>query len=365
MNNRVTIEDVAKAAGVSRQTVSRVLNHKSDVSDETRHRILQIIDQLGYRPSRIARGLATDRTGTFGLVFPDVANPYFAEIVRGAEDVARERDNSVFLCNTDENPQRELTALRSLDAQQVDGILLCSPRLNDDELRSLIPRLPPLVLVNHLLRFNRRPVANDRLSGSGQQLSPASTEQATGQKGVMVSAVLVDDGAGSAAAVKHLWARGHRHIGLLAGPSISHSSQRRIQGYSEQLVALADHVDSALIRYCQATAAGGQQAAAVLLTDHPEITALVTYNDLVAAGALRACRTLNRRVPEDVAIVGCDDIYMASLVTPELTTLRVSGRALGQEAMRLLLSDLAAGNGTDRSREIWMRPTLVVRESAP
>ncbi len=189
MNGRITIADVARVAGVSRQTVSRVLNNKSDVSPETRERILRIIEELGYRPSRIARGLATAQTGAFGLVIPDVANPFFAEVVRGAEDVARERDNSVFLCNTDENPQRELAALRSLDVQHVDGILLCSPRLSDEELRCLIPRLPPLVLVNH-----RLPAPNACRDRPGNQ-QPAKS----------VSAVLLHDAAGAAAEITPVW----------------------------------------------------------------------------------------------------------------------------------------------------------------
>lgn len=348
MNGRVTIEDVARAAGVSRQTVSRVLNDKSDVSPGTRLRILQIIDELGYRPSRLARGLATARTGSFGLVLPDVANPFFAEVVRGAEDVATERDASVFVCNTDENPQRELAALRSLDAQHVDGIMLCSPRLSDEELLGLIPRLPPLVLVNHHL-----PHADAWNRGSA------------GDAGVQggVNAVLVDDAAGAALAVQHLWHGGRRQIGLLAGPPISHSGRRRAAGYRSRLSELGLKLDPGLIRHCRATAAGGREAAEILLAERPELTALIAYNDLVAAGALQACRDIGRRVPEDVAIVGCDDVYMAALVTPALTTLRVSGRGLGQEAMRLLLRQLDLPSGP--TREIWMQPALVIRDSAP
>ena len=180
-----------------------------------------------------------------------------------------------------------------------------------------------------------------------------------------VSAVLVDDEAGAAAAVDHLWQRGHRRIGLLAGPTISHSSRRRIAGFKSRLAALGTPAPAELIRYCAATAAGGREAATALLGSQLAVTALMTYNDLVAAGALKACRELGRRVPEDVAVVGCDDITLASLVTPELTTLRVSARALGQEAMRLLLRQLDAPGGLTHPREVWLQPTLVVRQSAP
>jgi LacI family transcriptional regulator len=135
-------------------------------------------------------------------------------------------------------------------------------------------------------------------------------------------------------------------------------------GYKAQLTLLGSPIQPDHIRYCQATASGGQTAARTLLEGHPEVTALVAYNDLVAAGALKACRELGRQVPEDVAIVGCDDIYMASLVTPELTTLRVSGRSLGQEATRLLLRQLETASRT-QSREVWLQPRLIIRGSAP
>lgn len=360
MNGRVTIEDVASAAGVSRQTVSRVLNDKSDVSPETRQRILQIIAELGYRPSRIARGLATARMGTFGLVLPDVANPFFAEVARGAEDLARERDASLFLCNTDENPQRELAALQSLDVQHVDGIILCSPRLADEELHRQIPRLPPLVLVNHRLDAGRRPQAQDQTGLSG-----LSTEDRPQRRG-LVGAVLIDDAAGAAAAVRHLWRQGHRTIGLLAGPAISHSARRRIQGYEAALAELGGTLNADWIRHCSASVKGGLETAKALLTQHANLTALLAYNDLVAAGALQACQALGLRVPEDVAVVGFDDIEMASFVTPPLTTLHVSARLLGQEAMGLLLRYLdAPANATEECSEIIVQPELIVRGSAP
>ena len=176
---------------------------------------------------------------------------------------------------------------------------------------------------------------------------------------------MVDDAAGTAIAVRHLWQRGRHRIGLLAGPTISHSSQRRIQGYKKALAELGSAVEPGLIRYCRPTAAGGQQGALVLLAAHPDLTGLVGYNDLVAAGALKACQQQGRRVPQDLAIVGWDDIYIATLTSPELTTLRVSGRALGQEAMRLLLRQLDSANTGSYVRQIMLQPTLVVRGSTP
>ena len=133
MPNRVTMADVAREAGVSAMTVSRVVNEKGEVGPATRQRVLEVVERLGYRPSAIARGLATQRTGSLGLVMPDVANPFFSDVARGAEHVAYAEGYNIFLCNTDEDPQRELSVLQSLEEKQVDGVVLCSSRLDDGE----------------------------------------------------------------------------------------------------------------------------------------------------------------------------------------------------------------------------------------
>lgn len=133
MPRAVTIRDVAQKAGVSRQTVSRAINNKGEISPQTRTRILEIARELGYLPSSIARGLKTSRTLTIGLVVPDIANPFFAEVARGASEVAYGADYGVLLCNTDERPERELAALRTLEAHRVDGLLLVSSRLGSKE----------------------------------------------------------------------------------------------------------------------------------------------------------------------------------------------------------------------------------------
>jgi LacI family transcriptional regulator len=125
MAGRVTISDVAREAGVSLMTVSRVVNGKEEISPTTRQRVLDVIEQMGYRPSGIARGLATQRTGTLGLVVPDMANPFFSDVARGAEDRARAAGYNIFVCNTDESPQREIAALDSLEEKRVDGVVLC------------------------------------------------------------------------------------------------------------------------------------------------------------------------------------------------------------------------------------------------
>jgi LacI family transcriptional regulator len=333
MNDRITMADVAREAGVSSMTVSRVINDKGDVSPDTRQRVLEVIERLGYRPSGIARGLATQRTGTLGLVIPDIANPFFAGVARGVEEGAYAKNYNVFLCNTEEDPQRELAVLKSLEEKRVDGLVLCSSRLDDGELRSVVARYTAVVLVNR------------RLAGTG------------------VHSVLIDDETGGRLATQHLLDGGHRAVGFLAGPAVSHSGRERAVGYRAALALAGVPANPGWLRNCFPTVQGGQEATRELLAEHPELTALFCYNDLVAVGALQACAELGHLVPGSVAVVGYDDIPLAALVTPPLTTCHVSRLELGAQAVRLLLNQIEGC--PDDCGEIVLRPELVVRASAP
>ena len=323
MTNRVTMADVARQAGVSLMTVSRVINDKEGVSRATRRRVLRVVEELGYRPSGIARGLATRRTGTLGFVVPDVANPFFADVTRGAERVAYAEGYNVFLCNTDEDSERELAVLHSLEEKRVDGLVLCSSRLADRELHEIVGRHPAVVLVN-------------------RRLGPEEDRR--------VGVVVVDDVAGGRMATQHLLDSGHRAIGFLTGPPASRSGRGRTEGYRAALASAGLSHDPAWVTPCPADVEGGHRGAKNLLEAHPELTALVCYNDLVAVGVLHACVELGRQVPDGLAVVGFDDILLAALVTPPLTTCRVPRCDLGAAAMRLLLSQI----GDERDTDDWV-----------
>lgn len=329
---RVTIADVAREAGVSTMTVSRVINAKGEISEATRQRVQRAIDRLGYRPSAVARSLTTNRSRTLGLVIPDITNPFFPEIVRGAEDAAWREGYAVMLCNTVEDEAREAQTLERLEDNRVAGVILCSARLPDLALRRLIRRHPAVVTVNRIV------------------------------PGVSASTVEVDDAYGAMRAVHHLLSRGREVIGLLAGPAASVSGHKRLAGYSAALETSGRQVDADLIVRCAPDEAGGYGAARALLERRPAVGALVGYNDLVAIGALRACAELGLEVPGEVAVIGCDDIRMASLVTPALTTLRVSQRDIGERAVALLLEQLQSQAAP---RVVTLKPELVVRDSAP
>lgn len=333
MPNRATMADVARSAGVSLMTVSRVINDKEGVSAVTRRRVQDQIELLGYRPSSIARGLATRRTGTLGLVVPDVANPFFADVARGVEHVAHAEGYNVFLCNTEEDPSRELAVLDSLEEKRVDGLVLCSSRLGEDELRGVLSRHPTVVLVN-------RQLAEEGLHS-----------------------VLLADEAGGRLAMQSLLDAGHREFGFLAGPVVSHSGRERTNGHRAALSEAGLVHDTHRVRHCAPDVQGGQEAARELLEDYPGVTALLCYNDLVAVGALQACAELALQVPGDVAVMGYDDIPLAALVTPALTTCRVPRYRLGTESVRLLLGQI--DGCAEDCAGIELHPELVLRASAP
>lgn len=329
---RITIADVAREAGVSSQTVSRVINNKGEISPATRSTVVAVIERLGYRPSSIARSLATNRTFTIGLLVPDIANPFWPEIARGIEDTAWRRGYHVFLCNTTEAAERESTVLQFLEDRRVDGVIVAGSRLCDELLLPLLERHPAAVLINR-----QHP---DGAAGS----------------------VRVDSRDGAIQAVTYLVGRGRRRIGFLAGPPASHNSAWHTSGYLSALASLGIPIDQRRIVSCQPYLDEGRQAALALLGGCPDLDALYCYNDLIALGALQACAQLGRRVPEDIAIIGYDDILLASIVTPALTTLRVSKHEVGAQAAGMLFDRI---DGRTEPSEIVMKPELVIRASTP
>lgn len=331
MSFRVSIADVAREAGVSRQTVSRALNNKGEISDATLQRVRDVIQRLDYRPSSIARGLATRHTRTIGFIVPDIANAFFADIGRGADDCVHPAGYSLLLRNTAEDPEREADLLRSLEQRSVDGVLWCSSRLPDACLAELIDRHDAVVLINRSVEG--------------------------------CSSVCVDDARGAALRVGHLLRSGRRRIGLLTGTQMSHSGKERERGYREALAAHGFAVDGGLMVRCVSPdIENGYRAALTLLETRPDVDGVLCYNDLVAAGALRACAELGRRVPDDVALTGADDILLARLVTPALTTVRADRQAIGATAARLLLDQLS---GSCNCQTLTIEPELIVRASAP
>jgi LacI family transcriptional regulator len=332
---RVTMAQVAEYAGVTKTTVSRVLNNKGEISNETREKVLKAVEKLGYRRSRIARSLATDQTFLLGLIVPSISVEFFTEIVRGAEDTAWENEYKILLCTTEGDWEREEAMFFFLEDIQADGIVVCAPRLPEDRLLPLVEQFHNVVVVN------------------GQGI--AWRERA--------GAIETDDAGGMLQAVNHLFFSGRRHLTYLGGPLDARASTERYHGFLNALnaVGLTPTPDERATCH-SANLEGGYICFKQLIGVHPQIDGVVCFNDLVAAGAIRACAELGIRVPDDIAIVGCDDIQLASLIQPSLTTLQTSKQEMGALAIHMLLERI---NGNHDQESTVIEQRLIVRESAP
>jgi len=320
----VTIRDVARLAGVSTASVSRVLAAPEQVRAETRRRVQAATAQLGYRPNRIAQSLSTGRTGNLGLIVPDIANPFFPTIAKAAQARARELDYAVFLADADEDPVLEVALIRQL-AKQVDGFLLCAARATDDDLRSLNDGTPVVML-------NRR-------VGS-------------------IPSVVFDNVDAARQAVTHLVALGHRRIAYIAGPRTSWVNRERRRGL--RAAAGAAGIELVEIGNVAPTLDGGAAAADPLIAT--AATAAVAYNDLVALGVLSRLRARGIEVPARISLAGFDDIPTTDLVTPALTTVAGVKTQLGRAGIDLLMALLQGHRPPDTARRV-LPAQLIVRAS--
>ncbi len=329
---RATIEDVAQAAGVSRQTVSRAMNDKNEISQETKERVMRAVEELGYRPNRMAQSMVTQRTHAIGMVLADITNPFFPEVTRGVQDVAQASGYNVFVCNTDDREDLELQELRSLAAQGVDGIIVFSHNANEETMRAFANTYQPIVFFNWEFEHPN------------------------------VSTMLVDNFLGAQLAVNHFVAKQHTNIGMLTNNSPTYQTSRRLLGFKNAVHHHALPFAEDRIVPESANLDGGYRAAHQLLDRYPDINAIFTYNDLMAIGALRACNERGRRVPGDVALIGFDDIQFARMTTPSLSTIRVDKYAIGQRAMNRMMEMI--NNPGETYAPIHIDPELVIRETA-
>jgi len=320
-------------------TVSRTFSAPHLVNPETRNRVLACAEHLGYRPNRAARALITGRTHNIGLIIADIANPFFPPLIKAAESQARQRDYHIFIADTNEDPAAEEDLVHAL-AKQVDGVLLCSPRMSNSLIEQL-SREVPLVVINR---------------------------QVTG-----LPAVVMDVGQGARLAVEHLTGLGHREIALLGGPRGSWTN-REIRR-SATAAARAAEANLTVLGPNPPTEGGGIAVAEQVRRSGA--TAVLAYNDLMAIGLIEGLDTLGLRVPQDVSVVGIDDIALSRLTRPKLTTVATPTAAAGRTAVDMLLQhdgslSARAGRGggrtatTDDRRttaQVTLQTELVIRDS--
>jgi len=323
--SKTTIADVARAAEVSTGTVSHVLSGARNVRPETRARVERVIAELCYRPSTIARALTSRRTRTVGMIVPDVTNPFFADLIWQVERALTDADYALIFGNSANDPERERSYLEGLLQRGVDAAVLVVTADTDESLLRRIAEEIPTVHV-------------DRPAGAAD-------------------AVVGDNAAGTAVAVDHLVALGHRRIALVNGDERLPTARERRAGFD---AAAARHgLEAAAHTAGPFTLESGQRLALRLLEYGP--TAVLAGNDLIAMGVLNAASERGLRVPAELSVVGYDDIAYAAFTSPPLTTVRQPGGEMGTETARLLLSRLDGYDGDPR--RVVVHPELVVRAS--
>jgi LacI family transcriptional regulator len=326
------LKDVAEAAGVHVATASRALDERTAtmVRPETVERVRRAAADLGYRVNRMARGLKMSRSFTIGMLIPDITNPFFPPIVRGAEDAAGERGFTLVLANTDNDEAKERRHLTGMLELQVDGLLLAMARRRDPLVEELRAGPTPVVLVNRTI---------DRGG---------------------VSAVIPDDQLGMMLAVEHLYQLGHRRIGHVAGPPDTSTGSRRASGFS---AAIEFHAlsNGMVVRAKAFGESAGREAADRLFARKSPPTAVVAANDLIALGTIDAAEAAGLRCPRDVSVVGFNDMPFVARLRPALTTLRIPEYEIGRRAASLLLDRIE--DDELRPETVLVAPELVVRES--
>lgn len=313
----VSIQDIARAAGVSHSTVSRALHDNPLISLDVRQRIQQLAQEMGYTPNAVAQSLKGKRTNTIGLVVTSISDPFVGRVVRGIEDVAQAAGINVLLSVSNNDPQREMIVIDTFHRRRVDGVISAASQISGPYTQRLAQIKMPTVLIN--------------------QQADADAEQ--------LHSVEVDDYAGARQAVGHLLTLGHRSIAYLGAGNRPRSNRRRMAGYRDMLSAAEIPASEVWIktappehRYNTDDVADGQ----ALLTElvGSGVTAVFCYNDMIAVGTLLACRELGVAVPEQLSVVGFDDTEIARYVTPALTTIHQPKLRLGELAMTMLLDIL-------------------------
>jgi LacI family transcriptional regulator len=322
----VTIRDVARAAGVSISTVSRALAAPEQVAESTRSLVQATAHKMGYRPNRNARSLVTGRSSSIGLVVPDLENPYFGSVCKGVQARARAAGYAVFIADTNEDPAVETEIVHSL-IKQVDGVILCSARGTDAEIKKLAKQTP-LVLAN---RF---------LAG--------------------IPSITFDNGGGMRTVLRHLVALGHRTIAYAGGPVSSWSNGERSRAFAD-FGTEAEGLELIDLGNFPPFFSGGIQAGDLAIASGA--TAVVAYNDIMALGVIDRLRQRGLSAPDDLSVTGFDNVAVSTFVWPNLTTVDLPRVQMGRMSVDLLL-ETVLGGASDVRPPTQLPVELFVRQSS-
>lgn len=333
----VTINDIAKAAGVSRTTVSRVLNDSGYVKEETREKILKAINELNYTPSAIARSLSTNKTNTIGVIVPEINNPFFGEIIKGISSVADEHNLNIILFNTDDSREKELKALQLLKGQRIQGIIITptypEDKFNSEYLNTLENLGIPVVLIDgHVNYFNFSGVFIDHIKGAFD---------------------------GTSAFIKE----GHKKIAIITGDMDSRPARDRLTGYKKALVMNNLPVEEKYIFYGDYKHESAYNATKQILRMEDRPTAIFVMSNMMILGCMKALYEEGIRVPEDIAIMGFDKINALNIVGMNISFINGPTIEMGRTGMELLIDNLDNKSNKKEIKRITLLPELVLKGS--
>lgn len=330
---KITIKEIAKLAGVSTATVSKVVNHKDDnISDATRQRVLDLIESHHYVPNRIASSMITKKTNTIGLIIPDITNPFFPEVARGVEDYANKAGYHVVLCNSDNDPKKEITYIAMLQEKMVDGIIFTSSSLRNKVTKEFMRMQIPVITVDREI---------EGLKTNGK--------------------ITVDNVNGAYNGVKYMIERGYRRILHLGGPLTSKPSLDRLEGYKKALEVAQIAFDPRLCHEGNYTSEWGYSGVSNAIDEKLDFDGIFCGNDMIAIGVIKALNERGLKVPQDIGVLGFDNIYMSTVVSPNLTTISQPNYQMGYKAAEMLIQIIM--NPTSGVSEVELKTELIIRES--
>lgn len=330
-----TIKDVAKQAGVSIATVSRVINLGEKVNEQTRAKVTAAMQELGYRPNANARALVTQKTATIGVVIPELTDPFFASLASGVDEVAKEKQLQLLLSTGTGSEESELQALNVLIDRNCDAIVIHSKHISSDKLVALAKQHPGLVLIDRCV------------------------------EAIQERCIWLDNLEGGKIAARHLLALGHKQFACISSEYDIEDPRLRLQGFQQCLIENDIDSDNTPVTFAPPNQQGGEIAAQKLLTDGHQFTALFVYNDAMASGAISTLEDNGFRVPEDISVIGFDDVILASYTRPKLTTMHYPVNAMAKQAalLALKLTEKKAVSSKQKQESGKHLPRLVSRAS--
>ena len=329
-NKRVTIRDVAKEAGVSVATVSRYLNNNSYMSEDTERKIREVMDRLEYKPNEIARGLAKQKSNTIALIIPDMTNPFFPDLVKAIEEVAKSKGYSLLLINSDEHDLQDEQFWESFKRRYIDGFILASFQFDEEVLAGLESLNIPFVGVDRAVKLNS------------------------------LNSVGIDNFEGAKIATDHLIDIGCKKIAHISGPKSFLPSLDRVKGYIDSIAKRCPNQEPIILEG-DFSIEGGRKLTGKLVMEHQDVDGIFFSNDLMAIGSLKALKALNIIVPKDIAIIGFDGIKLTELVEPEISTIEQPVYNMGAVATIKLINLIEKQSNGIANYDLSVR--LIRRES--